>query len=1061
MRTFKIILLYAVAGGLIPAGFSVVFTKAQAQTDTSALRPAVEDRAPASRKKKKVKKFRVRKKRALVPKARMTIKKIERQTIKVAEPPRRFRRYFEAGTDEAELESVINQEIKQLFNLLKTNRRRDLRLRLGSLYVEKARLIEYRLYEQYDQDMKLFDKKKRKSRPRLSLRPIYTYVDKAIKLFETYRRQFPKDKNMDQVLFFLGVSYFKRGKLETGRNRYETLVKKFPKSEYVHDTNFELGEYYFNGSQWKKALGYYRKIATNRRLRLYSFALYKLAWCRLKTGQTDRAIANLEAVIREGARWKMKKNAGVAGAGRIHFAGEALNDLVLFYSYSAKPPSKAFAYFRQKSESPSRALKMLKDLAYGYLDHGNLRGVRITFKQLIEEEPAGLLAYDYQYQIIRAYTYAGSRQVFLKELKHWIVRYGPGSPWAEENSRQTETIQKAFDKMELTVRSYALRMHQSYRKTADKTARGQALFSYDLYNSHFKKFKKADEMRFFYAELLFDLKKYQSAARQYLYVVENFPNSKYYETANLNSVLTFEKTLPSSESIRKLVGKKTQFVPFTGPVRDFQKAAHAYINRFPKKSNVPAILYKTASLHYEFNHHKEALSHFWKLITAYPSSKYTEYSANLILDIHNMTKDFSGLRTAARRLLKNKLIANSGSAQEIRKILSQVSLKSAEDMAKNKKYLKSARLYKSFADENPRSPLRATAYYNAGINFKKSGDTLSALSLYRLALRNGANQKIKTIILRQTPALYQKIGLYRKAAQAFSSYARAFPKDKLSVGFWFNSALIYDGLNHYNQAEQAYLKYFRVSKKPEKVQALYLLAELKKRRGRANDAVSYYNQFLNRGSSDKKALVESAFQIAEIKKAQRNIPASKTWYRRTINLYRKNKAGVFYAAQAQFHLIYDTYLKFKKIRIPANPKRQQTAIQNKLALFNKLKEELKQVIRFDSGHQVVAGLVLIGLASEHIGDAIYNSPLPKGLNAEEIKQYKEGLKNTALPFKKEAVKNYQLALSRSRKMSAYNEKWLVKAVERLSELEGRSSISVNPLLRKKILPVFLPDWSGV
>ena len=1018
------------------------------------------ERLPASRRNK-IRKFKVRKKRAIVPKARRTIKKIERQVIKIAEPPSQFRRYFEAGTDEAELESTLNKEIKLLFNLLKTDKRRSLRLRLGSLYVEKARLIEYRLYEKYDQEMRLFEQKKRKTKPRMNLRSTYTYINKAIKLFETYRRQFPKDRNMDRVLFFLGVSYFKKGQLDKGRDRYEALITRFPKSEYINDVHFELGEYYFNKSNWKKAAGYYRKLAVNRKLRLYSFALYKLAWCRLKMGQTQRAIANLEAVIREGARQQVKKNVGVQGASRIHFAGEALGDLVVFYSHSKKTPVGALPYFQKMSGSSTRALKMLKELAYIYLDYGNLRGVRVTFKQLIEEDPVSLMAYDYQYQIIRAYTYAGARKIFLQELKHWIVKYGPGSFWARENRRQDETLQKAFNLMEVTVRNYALRMHQSYRKTKGPVSKGQALFSYELYNNHFKKFKQAHEMRFFYAELLFDLKKYDVAARQYMYVVENFPNSKYYETANLNSVLTFEKTLPSSERIRKMVGKKINRIPFTQPVHNFQKVAHVYVNRFPKADNVPAILYKMASLHYEFNHHKEALAQFWNLIRKYPTSRYTEYSANLILDIYNLTKNFKGLRQAAKDLLANKVVANSGSAKEIRKILSQISLKSAEDMAKNKKYLKSAQLYKDFADSHPRSPLRGTAYYNAGVNFKKSGDALSAIALYKMALQSQGNSNIRMTVLKDMPMLYQQTGQYRKAAQGFSLYARSFPKDKTAVDFLFNAALIYDGFNRYTQAEKAYLEYFKKSKKKEKTQVLYLLAELKKRRGQANQAISYYNQFLNRGFADKKALVEAAFKIAEIKKARKEVSASKTWYKRTINLYKKNNAGVFYAAQAQFYLIYDTYVQFIKIRIPANPKRQQKVLQTKLNLFNKLKEDIKKVIRFDSGYQVVASLVLIGLASEHMGDSIYNSPLPKGLNAEEIKKYKAGLKKTALPFKTEAVKNYKLAISRSRKMNAYNEEWLTKAATRLSDLEKTATIAVNPLLRKRVLPVFLYGWSGM
>ena len=126
----------------------------------------IQQRDLASKKKRsrkrsanrKGRRFGVRKKRFAVPKSKIPIKKIERRAMRVAEPPPQFRKYFETGTDEAELESVINQEIKQLFNLLKTTKRRDLRLRLGNLYVEKARLIEYRLYEEYDRKMEMFSK---------------------------------------------------------------------------------------------------------------------------------------------------------------------------------------------------------------------------------------------------------------------------------------------------------------------------------------------------------------------------------------------------------------------------------------------------------------------------------------------------------------------------------------------------------------------------------------------------------------------------------------------------------------------------------------------------------------------------------------------------------------------------------------------------------------------------------------------------------------------------------------------------------------------------------------
>ena len=1018
-------------------------------------------KARSARAGKKIKKFSVRKKKSAVPGGKITIRKIKQQTLKAAQPPRQFRRYFEEGTDEAELESVINEEIKQLFQLLKTSRRRDLRLRLGSLYVEKAHLIEYRLYEEYDRKLKLFDEKKLSSKPRFSLRPTYAYINKAIKLFETYRRQYPKDKRMDQVLFFLGVSYFKRNQLKKGKARYDALVKRFPKSSYINDVYFELGEYYFSKSLWKQAARHYAK-ALKPSLSMYSFALYKLAWCAFNQGKVNRALAHLEKVVHEGARRQAQTKSGAGRPGAAHFSNEALGDAALFYSRSGRHPVKALPYFYNLSGSAKKAQQMLKALAYAYLDQGYLKGIRIAFKQLVEEDPFAPQAYDYQYQIIRAYTYAGGRKVFLRELNKWLLKYGPDSAWAGRNRRRPDLIQKAAGLMEVTVRNYTLRMHQSFRKTKGPMAKSQALFGYDIYSKTFSKSKWSDQMLFFYGELLFDVRRYRQAARQYMRLVETFKTSKYYELAALNGVLAFEKTLPSSKRIKQMVGPKKTPVAFPQHVDNFQKTAHYYIQRFPRKKNVPAILYKTASLHYEFNHYQEALAQFWMLIKQYPKSSYTEYSANLILDIYNFQKDFEGLRAAAVRLLSNKMIAQSASARAMRKILSQISLKTAESMAGQKRYLESAKLYKSFADSHPSSPVRMTAYYNAAVNFKKGGDTLKAIALDEMLLkpRSKSPAKLKKSILEDLPKLYKMVGRYRRAARAFSSFARSYPRDSKAADFWFNAALIYDGFNNYTQAETAYLQYFKKSRKADKAHALYLLAGLMKRRGQALKAVSYYNQFLNKGTGDKRALVESAFNIADIYRARKNLKQTRRWYHTTVQLYNKYKAGVFYAAQAQFNLVHYKYLDFRKIKIPAHPQKQRRAVQKKLQAFNRLKESLKKVIRFDSGQQVVSALVLIGLASQHIGEAIYYSPVPRGLNKAEKKVYRQGLLKTARPFKEEAVRNYQLAVEKARRLGAYDPQWLRTAVENLSFF-GKSPIAKEAYLRKTPLPVMMVDWSGI
>src|SRR5690606_11269794 len=109
------------------------------------------------------------------------------------------------------------------------------------------------------------------------------------------------------------------------------------------------------------------------------------------------------------------------------------------------------------------------------------------------------------------------------------------------------------------------------------------------------------------------------------------------------------------------------------------------------------------------------------------------------------------------------------------------------------------------------------------------------------------------------------------------------------------------------------------------------------------------------------------------------------------------------AAEAKFRFVQPTYQEMVAIRIPRNPKGQGPAIQKKLALINKLNKELGPIVKMDVGEFVVASLTLAGQAYEHISDAIYKVPLPKGLNAEQQKVYMAEVDKVAGPLRQQGL----------------------------------------------------------
>ncbi len=146
----------------------------------------------------------------------------------------------------------------------------------------------------------------------------------------------------------------------------------------MEESNFALGEYYFEREQWDDALKYYSAVAKNRRARLYSFALYKTAWCQYKTGQVKPALTSLERVIRAGRVAKGSNDTSAGGASRIRLATEAQKDLVVFYAETGTAQN-ARAYFEEIAGEKA-TFGLLEKLAYYYADTGIVKAPVIYSK---------------------------------------------------------------------------------------------------------------------------------------------------------------------------------------------------------------------------------------------------------------------------------------------------------------------------------------------------------------------------------------------------------------------------------------------------------------------------------------------------------------------------------------------------------------------------------------------------------------------------------------------------------------------------------------------------------
>lgn len=987
--------------------------------------------------------------------------------LKDIKPPKSSDILSADASDEDKLEKITDEGIAELYSLSqkysKSKNRGQLWLRLAELYVEKAKYIELRLQKTYDERLERHQQGQG-VKPTLDLSKSREFNGKAIKLYEWFLRDYPRDPRTDQALFFLGYNYMELDQFKKGTGYYEKLTREFPNSSYVGETHFALGEYYFDNNQWKKAYESYSQVLKNRRARLYTFALYKQAWCLYRMEKAVAGLKVLEEVVKLS---RSGTDTGDAGDGRkavsrIRLGSEALKDIVLFYG-EAGNYQQASDYFLEIGGG-SAQFPMLEKLAYLYSDQGKREQAQYVFKQLLERNPTAPKAFNYQYQIVQNYSASKNQSAYKSELFTWIDEYSPDSDWAKANRADSKLMEDAFVLRESALRNYALLLHKNAQNSQRKADMIQAREGYKLYLEKFANAPKATEMHFFNAELLYLMGEYLEAAKEYRYVADQEGKGKYYESAVLNALLSLEKTLKSDNETKQISGDTLNPIAFGEAENNFILAAERYVSIFPKGEKVPDVKFKVGRLHYGYNQLDEAMKIFRQIIVQHPKTPYAVYSANLILDIHNLRKDYDKLSNEGLSLMKNNDLTEQGFQTDVKDLVERASFKKAQDLETSKNYEASAKAFGDFSRNYPKSALAPSAAYNSGINYERALQIPAAIFMYQkvLVAPTKGNEKVKEKTTLLLARLYEQTGQYDKAAVLFERAAKEAPSSKLAPDLYYNAAVLWEGQKEYSRAITNYERYFETSKKKERTQALYTIAKIQEKMGRLKLAQDYYERFYSSGDADGDKTIEAVFKVADINARRGQRELAEKGYLSTISSQRnlsqqKSKpVGLMWAAEAKFRMTEKIYNDLIYLRIPANPKRQGEVIKEKLGLLTKLSNNLAEVIKYDEGNMVIASLTTLGKAYDHMSNAIFAAPLPKDLNAQELEQYKKGVESVAKPLSDKATENFNAAIQKSFEINFYNQ-WTSQALEAMSKRQPAKYATPHEV----VIPAAKTDDMGI
>jgi tetratricopeptide (TPR) repeat protein len=940
----------------------------------------------------------------------------------------------------------------------------EMLMRLAELYWEQSK------YE-YNQEMKAFDAdyekwfnldeatQKKTPEPKVETTRSGAFTRKAIENYRVILQNYPNYGRVDEALFFLAFSLNDIGEDQDALSMYSKLVKSYPKSDFVPDSYNAIGEYYFNNNNAFKALQAYKRAAAFPDSKIYTFALYKMAWCYYNVGEFGEAIETMKALVAESDR-RLEINPQEVG---ISLKEEALRDLVLFFSEEGDLEA-AKEYFTRYGEKRYYR-KMLSRLGTIYMEQGkNELGIQ-TYRTLIAEEPFAPDNPDHQNAIIKAYWDRDRFDEANEEINKLVETYGKDSRWMQENADDKTALKDSDRLIEKNLRNVAIDSHQQALKRRSAKLLLLAEENYKRYLDYFPNDKKSYEMRYWYAEVLYKLKKYDLATDEYEKTVESDSKGKFLKDAAINTIFAIENYIGNQKAIwdretkaerdrrKRLTDPKEKYAPIE--LREWEqrliKACDAYAKNLPDDEKTLNILYKAAYLQYEHNEFNLANERFLQIIRANPKSELAQFSVNIILDSYALIENWNDLNKVAREFYNNPDVGKTAKFKaSLKEIYQNATFKIAEAYATAEKKVDASKAFEDFYREFEDAKIRDLALYNAAFWAGQSDNKARMVALRTEFVQTfpeplGKETQTRQLYEKSVSQLgdhYQSIANYRKAGEY---YRTLFDADKgfAADGFTksqdalYNAGLFAEALGDIDGAVKHFRDYLATWPDGDDVLSTRVrVARMLTTAGKTEEAKSEWKSIYGDAKTPAAEAMEARQQYGMLLTDRKDQLAH---YKSSLKYFDGVKGSIdaadlsrLYAAEMQFELLEPEWKEFAAISMPAD-KSAGKVLKTKIDGLSSLEKKYISVLELKAGEWGIAALYRIGTLYADFASKLRNAPCPEKLDEDQCFLYKAGLEDRAYPVADKAVDAFQKARDKSYELGLYTP-FTAKAIAGLSDI---------------------------
>jgi tetratricopeptide (TPR) repeat protein len=616
-----------------------------------------------------------------------------------------------------------------------------------------------------------------------------TSNDKALKAIEHYSRlinAYSDFSKIDLAFYFRAKTYEQINKKEKAKDDFLKIVQSYKNSSAYLPSLMALAQYEDERNEYEKEIEYLKKVVLEGDSQFFPHALYKMAWAYFNLKKIKESFSYLE----ENINYYYKKHtskAALLNSTDLGLIESALLDIPTFYIEAIINNTlnlhKSIDYFNKID-----SYKITKDkifLKFAKLLRANeLKNELIQFKDLmIEKENNNSITYEI---ILTTLEY------FINKNNYDLVNLTTLDLLKLKNKNKIALTKE----LNYEIQKFLIQTSEKYQnlilKNLNATEIDKVKNAFLTLNQVFIEFLDSNDERIYeahnnMAEILFALKSYQEATKEYFVLYKNIEKIKSKKIIKneipiklINS--RYQELLTEEKSFDALIAKSQK--QNTDEIKN-SKLQELIIwlddNFAQNKSNETYLkfYYNSARIAYLNNNIKKAISMLKNVVEHSSDDEIKIASASLIIDTLIASENWNDLIIEIKSL-NQKFTKKSDLVKKFFDKIVKIEVNTYLKLAKNAFDKGDYKTALTHAIECKKLNINLDDADNctliAGLSAYKANDTESSLKYFsEIINRKNNNQTLEQAYLERAK-IYEKKFQYKNAVEDILSYLNLNPK---------------------------------------------------------------------------------------------------------------------------------------------------------------------------------------------------------------------------------------------------------------------------------------------